>query len=309
MKSCSLFSNRFIVAKRNRNAYTIKTIVNQNKERLTSLDKANSSHYPQLALTKLTCYINTMIQANNINEVITHLDSIIVWSKQHQSRIGYFATLYRKMTIAVQQGIANNSFKDGKRMELLDVIFANRYLHAWEAYVNKQPCTNAWCAAFNACNQKDLIVLQHLLLGINTHINLDLGIAAAEACPGDKIFDLQSDFEKINDVIAVQTNNVQETLCKVWFPLRALMKISNNREKAVLNFSTDAARKCSWANAVALSIAAPKDRDNYIHAMDNTVVKLANRIIHPGFEASFMLKPVLLMEDKNVAALIDMLKD
>ena len=174
-----------------------------------------------------------MIKAKTIIEVINHLDNIIEWSKQKQSRIGYFATLYKKMTVAVQQGIAGNSFKDGKRMELLDVIFANRYLHAWDAYVNKRPCTNAWCAAFDACYRNNLIVLQHLLLGINTHINLDLGIAAAETSPGDKIHDLQSDFEKINDMIAVVSQRTQDNLGKVWFPLKALQRISNKREEAV----------------------------------------------------------------------------
>ena len=249
-----------------------------------------------------------MIQATNINEVISHLDNIIAWCKQKQSRMGYFATLYRKMTVAVQQGIINNAFKDGKRMELLDVIFANRYLYAWEAYVNKRPCTNAWCATFDASNRNNLVVLQHLLLGINTHINLDLGIAAAETSPGDKIHDLQSDFETINDVIALVSQGTQDTLTKVWFPLKALQKISNKREEAVLNFSIDAARKCSWANAVALSISQGTARDNYIRGMDNAVVTLANRIINPGLIASFILKPVLTMESKNVAGLIEILE-
>ena len=137
-----------------------------------------------------------------IDEVITELDSIIEWSLANKSRIGYFATLYRRMTIAVKNGIANNTFQDGKRMEQLDIIFAKRYITAWDAYINKKPCSNAWCNAFDACQQTDLIVLQHLITGINTHINLDLCIAAAECCPRDQIYSLESDFEMINKVIA-----------------------------------------------------------------------------------------------------------
>ena len=272
------------------------------------LSKAVIFFTKHLAQKNISIYINRMIVANTIDEVITQLDNIIEWSNQRQSRIGYFATLYRKMTVAVKEGIANNSFKDGKRMELLDCIFANRYLHAWEAYVNKQKCSNAWCAAFDATDKNNLIVLQHLMLGINTHINLDLGIAAAEACPGDKIYDLQSDFEKINDVIAVLTQNVQDDLCNVWFPLKVLAKFSNNKEKVILNFSIDAARKASWANAVALSIASGEAKDNYINMMDKTVVTLANKIINPGYAATFILKPVLTMESKNVSDIIEMLE-
>src|SRR5437868_4505738 len=175
-----------------------------------------------------------MIKASSVDEVIAHLDNIIDWSKKKQSRIGYFTALYRNMTKAVKQGIADHSFTDGKRMEVLDIIFANRYLSAWDAYVNKQKCSNAWCAAFDACNKNNLIVLQHLILGINTHINLDLGIAAAEACPREKILDLKPDFEKINGVIASLMQSVQDDLSKVWPPLYFLERIANHRQEAVL---------------------------------------------------------------------------
>lgn len=248
-----------------------------------------------------------MIKATSLTEVIFHLDTIIAWSKQHQSRIGYFAALYRRMTIAVQNGIAANIFADGKRMEHLDVMFANRYLQAWEAYINKQKCTNAWCASFDACSNKSLIVLQHLLIGINTHINLDLGIAAADVCPGDKIYDLQNDFEKINNVIASITQAVQDDLTEIWFPLKTLTQIANNRHEAVLNFSINNARKASWVNAIALAAVQGEARSNYIDMIDRTVVKIANRIANPGFATSFILKPVLFMENKDVSKNIDLL--
>jgi len=248
-----------------------------------------------------------MIQAKSLIEVITHLDAILALSKKHQSRIGYFAALYRRMTIAVQIGISENAFSDGKRMEHLDVMFANRYLQAWEAYTNKQQCTNAWCASFDACKNNDLVVLQHLLIGINTHINLDLGIAAADACPGEKIYDLQTDFEKINNVITSIMQAVQDDLSEIWFPLKTLTRLTNNRHEAVLNFSINNARKASWANAIALAAVQGEARKNYINMIDNTVVKLTQRIMNPGFAANFMLKPVLLMEDKNVGKNIDFL--
>ncbi len=250
-----------------------------------------------------------MISATTIDEVIAQLDNIIDWCKTKQSRIGYFACLYRKMTLAVKQGIANGNFENGQRMELLDVIFANRYLQAWEAYTNKKPCTNAWCKAFDATSNNNLIVLQHLLLGINTHINLDLGIAAAQACPGSKIYDLEADFNKINYVISSLMQNVQEDLSEVWPPLKLLTAITNNQQDVVLNFSISAARKASWVNAMALAVIPEENGQSYINTMDNTVVTLANRIINPGFIMSLLLKPVERMEDDNVSNIINKLHD
>ena len=249
-----------------------------------------------------------MLPATSIREVITELDKIIEWSKLQQSRIGYFTSLYRNMTIAVQQGIANKAFDDGERLERLDVTFANRYLEAWEAYTNKQKCSAAWSKAFDLCNTNNLVVLQHLVLGINTHINLDLAIAAAETCSGEKIYELQNDFEKINVVIAAQSQIMQNTLCKIWFPLRLLTKISNHRQDAVINFSIGQARKASWASAVALALVQGEAHDNYITMMDNTVVKIADRITKPPFFTGLLLKLILMMESKNVSKIIDDLK-
>lgn len=244
-----------------------------------------------------------------IDEVISELDSIIEWSLANKSRIGYFATLYKRMTVAVKDGIANNRFQDGKRMEQLDIIFAKRYFTAWDAYVNKKPCSNAWCTAFNACQQTDLIVLQHLIIGINTHINLDLCIAAAECCPGDQIYSLQSDFEMINKVIEEQAQLVQNTLSNIWFPLKLITSISNNQEKSVLNFSITTARQCSWANAILLANAPASLQNDHVSQIDNMVVELGKKIINPGSLAMFLLRTVRRMENPDVNALIGLLKN
>ncbi|MEO6812747.1 MAG: DUF5995 family protein [Ginsengibacter sp.] len=243
-----------------------------------------------------------------IDEVIAQLDEIIGWSLTNKNRVGYFATLYRRMTVAVKQGIVNNDFQDGKRMEQLDVIFATRYFVAWEAYVNEKPCSNGWHAAFDACQNSELIVLQHLLLGINTHINLDLCIAAAECCPGNNIYALQPDFEKINDIIEAQSQLVQDTLCNIWPPLKLFTNISNDQEKAVLNFSIATARKCSWANAIVLANTNDSQKSDHILQIDNMVVELAKQIIDPGIWMEFLLKPVRMMEDPDVGKLIGLLK-
>ena len=66
--------------------------------------------------------------ATDIDGVIQQLDVIIDWAHRHKSRLGYFAALYRKVTLKVKEGISEGFFEDGERMERLDVVFANRYL-------------------------------------------------------------------------------------------------------------------------------------------------------------------------------------
>jgi hypothetical protein len=65
-----------------------------------------------------------------ITEVIAAIDEIVRLCEQKRNRAGYFAALYKRMTIAVGEGIRANAFEDGARMERLDVVFAQRYLSA-----------------------------------------------------------------------------------------------------------------------------------------------------------------------------------
>ncbi|RNI39075.1 hypothetical protein EFY79_05360 [Hanamia caeni] len=249
-----------------------------------------------------------MNPVTTIDGVIAQLEEIIQWCMVHKSRIGYFAALYQRMTIAVKQAIIANEFQDAKRMEQLDIIFASRYFEAWNCYINQQNCSHAWQIAFKATDDLNLIVLQHLLLGINTHINLDLAIAAADCCPGDTIYDLQTDFIKINDIIEAESQLVQNSLTSIWPPLKLFADISNHREKAVLNFSIETARKCSWANAIVLANITADGKPSHISKIDSMVVDVARQIISPGVWMEFLLKPVRMMENPEIDKLIAMLK-
>ena len=249
-----------------------------------------------------------MRPVTTIDGVIAELEEIIQWCLVQKSRIGYFATLYQRMTVAVKQAIIANEFQDAKRMEQLDIIFASRYFEALNCYLNHQNCSRAWQTTFKATENSDLIVLQHLLLGINTHINLDLAIAAADCCPRDTIYDLQTDFIKINDIIEAESQLVQNSLTNMWPPLKLFADISNHREKAVLNFSIETARKCSWANAIVLANITENEKSGHISAIDSMVVDVSEQIISPGAWMEFLLKPVRMMENPDVDKLIVMLK-
>lgn len=87
----------------------------------------------------MVIYSNMEIQ--KIEDVINRLSEIIDDCKKNGNKAGYFAALYKRMTIAVRDNISNNQFEDGARMEKLDVVFALRYLDAYDAYFAHQNCT------------------------------------------------------------------------------------------------------------------------------------------------------------------------
>lgn len=45
------------------------------------------------------------LRGETIDEIIQSLDKIIEWAKKDKRRFGYFAALYRKVTIRVKEGI------------------------------------------------------------------------------------------------------------------------------------------------------------------------------------------------------------
>lgn len=245
--------------------------------------------------------------STTIDEVIDQLEIIIVNCKKQSSKLGYFACLYRKMTMAVKQGIANQLFEDGPRMEKLDVIFASRYLTAYNEFTHNLPATQVWQAAFEAAANNDYIVLQHLLLGINAHINLDLGIAAAQVCAGKNINALQNDFEKINDIISNLTNGMKNDLAEICFPVRFLNDIKE--EKVVLTFSIATARKAAWSNALVLSIMDTDQQIAHIQTLDLQVSKISKGILKPGYFVNLFVKIVGFFESPIINKNIDYLYD
>ncbi len=89
------------------------------------------------------------MQAHNIDEVIEQLSEIIELEIAAKSKLAFFPILYRKVTIAVKEGIQRKDFEDNERMERLDVVFANRYLEAFYQFKAQENCSTCWKVAFD----------------------------------------------------------------------------------------------------------------------------------------------------------------
>ncbi|MFA6060446.1 MAG: DUF5995 family protein [Taibaiella sp.] len=240
------------------------------------------------------------MQANTLDEVIFILDQIIADCKAQGSRLGYFASLYRRMTLGVKEGVANGIFDDGPRMEKLDVVFANRYFTAYDQYSKGLQPTTCWQTAFAATKLDKLTVMQHLLLGVNAHINLDLGIAVAEVSTVATIHSMQKDYTRINDIIAGFFGVVQDNLTKIAFPMYFIKRIDPRRTAAVLNFSMVKARETAWNNALILSEAGPDGIPAVIDLTDKVVCQVANNIQSPGKWLSLLLGWIRWTEGNDI---------
>lgn len=241
-----------------------------------------------------------------VAEVLEALDVVIVRALDEGSRVGYFAAIYRKVTSKVAEGIAAGFFDDGDRMQRLDVTFATRYLSALELHHGGARPTRSWELALAATSASRPIILQHLLVGINAHINLDLGIAAAQTAPGPALPALRRDFDRINEILALLLEGVQRDIGEVSPWMRFLGWIGGRHDDEVVRFSIEAARTSAWRFATELAPLAPDHWGGPIGARDARVAHLARAVLNPGL-LSAGLMVIRARETNDVRRVIEIL--
>lgn len=240
------------------------------------------------------------ISVSTIDDVILALDQIISEAEQNNDPAGYFAALYRKVTINVKEGIASGYFDDGPRMEQLDVVFARRYLNAYFEYTNHKPVTLSWQKTFDLFRKKRPIVLQHLLMGMNAHINLDLGIAAAEISNEENLASLQADFNRINEILSALVHEVEDNLSSIWPALKFILKHSGEIDDYLVDFSMKLARDGAWKFANELAQTPVTQRTQVFEVRDLKVAAKTDLILKPGLVASVVLWFIRITERGSV---------
>jgi hypothetical protein len=245
--------------------------------------------------------------SRSIDEVIESLTRVVDWAGDNGSRLGYFAALYLKVTVQVRDHIHNRKFEDAQRMERFDVSFANRYFQALIDLRDGREPPRVWAHAFENAESYWPIVLQHLLLGMNAHINMDLGIAAAETMKGRQLPELQPDFDRINVILAELVDEVQTGLAKIWMTLRLFNSVLGDVDDAMIRFSMNKARDEAWRNAERFWRLPESDWPSAIRTQDECLLPLAGLIRRPGIKLATVTHIVRLGEVQNVSRVVDIL--
>ncbi|MFL9482854.1 DUF5995 family protein [Chitinophagaceae bacterium LWZ2-11] len=215
-----------------------------------------------------------------IDEVIAAMQQVIDECIKNNDRMGYFAALYHKVTVAVKEGIAKGEFEDGPRMDRFDVIFASRYLDALAAWKKKEQISASWEIAFNATKKSSYLILQQLLMGMNAHINLDLGIAAAQIAGDQPIENIHKDFNTINAILSSLTYDVLKDIDSM-SPLLSLLGLhAGNQSSVLIQFSIGNARDGAWCFAEDLYGKKGTEEETCIHNRDKSIATLAGGLIH-----------------------------
>jgi len=246
------------------------------------------------------------LHANTIDEVIVLLKAIIETEREKSSTMAYFTILYHDVTVAVREAIVTKRFEDNARMEKLDVIFANHYFDAYQGYLNKRAIPECWQFAFESTTMFRPTILQHILAGMNAHINYDLSQAVI-ACSPEAIIPLQNDFMQVNIILSEQVDAVQDKLANIWPLMKLLDWIAGRTDEAVIDFSMFKAREAAWENASELFAMSEDERVIHSQKMDDKGKYYADKVINPPYIVRGVTFLIRVFEGNNVEKKIERL--
>ncbi len=196
--------------------------------------------------------------ATTIREVIEQMDALLArWESRGDFR-AVFLRSYRIITIGIEQAISAGEFEDPVWMERLDVLFAQEYFDAVEAYERGDPQTpGSWTLALDLSSQKRSTALQDLTLGMVAHIVNDLPIALFKAgIAAPHRASRQRDHETSNDVLGRLIDDVQREISSHYsLVLGFLDRLTGDKDEILTDTGIRATRDEAWNQAVALTDA------------------------------------------------------
>lgn len=203
---------------------------------------------------------------------------------------GYFPALYARVTAEVARRVAAGAFEDGERMVRLATTFAGYYVKAFRREVPRPRC---WQATWDVCGDGRLLIVQHLLLGINAHINHDLPSAVVDVDAP------HADFLAVNEVLGSVYQVVLRDLDGVARWTNEAARLGGGR---LFNFSLHVARDQAWGASRRLLPLDAAGRAAYMRELDELVSVLAYLVTRPAFPASVVVPLLRRLEQRDPVA-------
>jgi Family of unknown function (DUF5995) len=233
-----------------------------------------------------------LAEANDVDDVVRNVEQILEWSKAAQSHLGYFAAVYKRVTLAIRDAIDKGEFDDGRRVAQLDVAFAQRYFNALNAYFHPeeyQGLTLPWEVAFVGNRDGHAIILQHMMGAFTAHISFDLGMACF-ATAADSLDTLAPDFNRVNALLCSQMPGMVEEMQRLSPELRWMRRLIPNELAAFDRVLTNM-RKGAWLFAYAMALHPENAEQKRVHQAAWTATLASWYLDPPG---RFGLFPALV---------------
>lgn len=196
---------------------------------------------------------------------------------------GVFTTAYLHITQSIGAAIEENSFRNNSWSRDYLICFANLYREAILNYENGNIdlVPKSWKCSFDLAENTEGFIIQHLLLGINAHINHDLALALHQVTIDPNRDEKYTDHTDINIILEKATDGLKRNVTEKYAPiLQRLDRGFGTIDDDIIAFSIPKAREHAWSMAIALT-AAPTEFEKKIlkKSLDEQAAVVARLIL------------------------------
>jgi uncharacterized protein DUF5995 len=239
---------------------------------------------------------------HTIDDVLHGIDKTLDWSVNAQNTIGYFAVLYKRVTVAIRDAINEGQFDRGAQIEELDVVFAKRYFDALNSYFypdEYKGLTLPWEVTF--VGDPKATILQHMMAGLNAHITFDLAPAVL-AIAADSLNVFEDDFNRVNAVLGSQIPGVLDVVVQLSPEVRWLRRAIPN-EIGLLRRVLKKLRKSAWYFAIGVALDRGREREKQVNQASWTAALGAWYLQPPARLTPFplLVRAIAKRESRDVA--------
>ena len=144
---------------------------------------------------------------------------------------------------------------------------------------------------------------------MNAHINLDLGVAAAQTAPGPSLAELRRDFDAINEILGNLLDVIQSRINQLSPAMRLVDCLGGRSDEQLFQFRMELARDGAWELAESLSTLSGPARQARIARRDAAAVRVANMLLRPPLILRAGARVAGLFESRDVRRNIDVLAE
>ncbi|MEZ5004164.1 MAG: DUF5995 family protein [Chitinophagales bacterium] len=196
-----------------------------------------------------------------------------------------FLYCYSMMTDNMLLAIEQERFKDNAWVERLLHRFAEYYFEALTCYDCGAETPAVWHAVHVAASTKKLHVIQHLLLGVNAHINYDLVLSLYDVLAEDwnnmtdEMRDLRyQDHCLVNEIIGNTIDKVQDEVVERFSPMMNVIdRIMGRLDEMIILKMISEWRDSVWHHTQEmLVITQEEERNRFRNDLERKVLKRAD---------------------------------
>ncbi len=247
-------------------------------------------------------------ELNTLDDVVSCFSTLERKFNEKQDKRAIFTTAYLTITRAMKEAIEARRFGDDEWVDIYLRSFARLYMEALRAYEegNMERVPRAWRVAFDLAAAREGLVIQHLVLGINAHVNHDLPFALVNAGIDPDRPRRYDDHTSVNLVLGATLDALQDHVERLYSPvLRLFDNILGRWDDEFSFMMVRNARENAWQACLQLVGAQSDDEREVARQQVNEASgALAEMIVRPLSNVSTLFKSLCSLEDHSPVGLL-----